>query len=102
MSVNPLPSKLINNRSTHTNFPPTHFQPTPTGGENFWPDFTPLRFFSKMFLTTKIAQISSGGLFRPTLQSEKKTFGGQKKRVIPYFHVINVRLMPENYFEMFQ
>ena len=26
-----------------------------------------------------------GGLFRPTLQSEKKIFGGQKKRVIPYF-----------------
>ena len=26
-----------------------------------------------------------GGLFRPTLQSEKKTFGVRKKRVIPYF-----------------
>ena len=38
-----------------------------------------------MFLTTEIAQISPGGLIQPTLQSEKKTFGGQKKRLIPYF-----------------
>ena len=35
VSVNRLPSKLINKQSTHINFPPTHFQPTPTGGENF-------------------------------------------------------------------
>ena len=38
-----------------------------------------------MFLTTEIAQILPGGLIWPTLQSEKKTFGGQKKRLIPYF-----------------
>ena len=34
-SVDRLPSKLINNQSTHINVPPTHLQPTPTGGENF-------------------------------------------------------------------
>ena len=33
-----------------------------------------------MFLTTEIAQILPGGLFWPTLQSEKKTFWGQKKK----------------------
>ena len=33
-----------------------------------------------MFLTTEIAQILPGGLFWLTLQSEKKTFWGQKKK----------------------
>ena len=47
MSVNPLSSKLINNRSTHTNFPPTHFQPTPTGGENFLARFYTFKIFFK-------------------------------------------------------
>ena len=52
---------------------------------NFLLDFRPLRFFSKMFLTTEIAQILPGGLIRPTLQSEKKTFGGQKKKTHSLF-----------------
>ena len=38
-----------------------------------------------MFLTTEIAQILPGGLIRPTLQSEKKTFGGQKKKAHSLF-----------------
>ena len=42
-----------------------------------------------MFLITEITQILPGGLFQPTLQSEKKTFGGQKIRVIPYFQAPN-------------
>ena len=70
MSVNCLPSKFIDKQSTHINLPPTHLQP----------DFAPLRFFSKMFQNTEIAQNLSGGLIRPTLQSEKKTFGGQEKK----------------------
>ena len=48
-------------------------------------DFAPLRIFSKMFLTTEIAQISPGGLIWPTLQSEKKTFGGKKKKAHSLF-----------------
>ena len=47
--------------------------------KTFWPDFALLRISSKMFLTTEIAQILPEGLFRPTLQSETKTFWGQKK-----------------------
>ena len=38
-----------------------------------------------MFYNTKIAQNLPGGLIWPTLQSEKKIFGGQKKSGIPYF-----------------
>ena len=56
--------------------------------KTFWPDFAPLRIFSKMFLTTEIAQIVPAGLFRSTLQSEKKNIlGREKKSVIPYFQV---------------
>ena len=37
-----------------------------------------------------MAQILSGGLIRPTLESEKKIFGGQKKSGIPYFQAPNI------------
>ena len=52
--------------------------------KNFQLDFRLLRIFSKIFWNTKMAQIFSGGLVRPTLQSENKIFEGQKKSRIPY------------------
>ena len=70
----------VDNRSTHTNFPPTHFQPTPRGGENFLARFYTFMNFSKMFLTTEIARISPRGLIWPTLQSEKKNIWGSVKK----------------------
>ena len=41
-----------------------------------------------MFLDTQMAQNWSGGLIRPTLQSEEKLFGGQKKSGISYLPYI--------------
>lgn len=66
-------------------FRPHTFNPRLQAVKTFWPDFTPSRIFSKMFLTTEIAQISSGGLIQPTVQSEKKTFWGQEKKAHSLF-----------------
>ena len=75
----PITSRLISISRPHTSNP--RLQAVKT----FWSNFAPLRIFSKMFLTTEIGQISPEGLFRPTLQSEKKTFGGQKKKAHSLF-----------------
>ena len=50
MSVNRLPSKLIDKQSTHINVPPTNLQPTPTGGENFLARFCTFTIFFKNVL----------------------------------------------------
>ena len=63
-------------------------------------DFGPLRIFSKMFLTTEIAQILPGGLIWPTLQSEKKNLGVRKKRLIPYFQAPQIYKRLSIYFEI--
>ena len=47
-----------------------------------------------MFLNTKIAQNLSGSLIRPTLQSEKKIFKGQKTSGIPYFQLSEEKILP--------
>ena len=45
--VKRMPSKLVNNWSTQTNFPPTHVQPTPTGRAKFFARFSTFAIFFK-------------------------------------------------------
>ena len=48
-----------------------------------WPDFAPLRIFSKMFWNIKIAQNLPGGLFDLLYNLRKNIWGSEKNT--PYF-----------------
>ena len=80
VSVNRLPSKLINNQSTHINFPPTHFQPTPTGGENFLARFhTFTNFFKNVPDYRNCSNLARGPNLTYSSIWEKKHLGVRKK-----------------------
>ena len=63
---------LVNRSCPHT------FNPRLQAVKTFWPDFTPLRFFSKMFLTTEIVQ-SQGVFFDLLFNLRKKHLRVRKK-----------------------
>ena len=78
-SCRPTPSHLswsITDRLIPISRPHT-FNPRLQAVKTFWPDFAPLGFFSKMFLTTEIAQILPGASFKLLFNLRKK--GVRKK-----------------------
>ena len=78
--VSRMPSKLVNNWSAQTNFPPTHLQPTPTGRAQIFARF---RTFTNFFKNVPDYRNRSNFARGPNLTHssiwEKKNLGVRKK-----------------------
>ena len=84
--VKRMPSKLVNNWSTKTNFSPTHLQPTPTGRAKFFARFSTFAIFFKNVPDYRNrSNFARGPNSTHSSIWEKKHLGVRKKRLIPYF-----------------
>ena len=79
MPDNRLSSKLINNQSTHTNFPITNFQPMPTGDDNFLTQFCTFTNFKNVLENRNRSKFVRGPNLNFSTIWEKKIWELRKK-----------------------